>query len=31
MEGALILCRAERSVEPLDTVAGQLKRLAATR
>jgi len=31
MEGALILCRAERSVEPLETVAGQLKRLAATR
>jgi AcrR family transcriptional regulator len=27
MEGALILCRAERSVEPLDAVAGQLARL----
>jgi len=31
MEGALILCRAEGSVEPLETVAGQLRRLAATR
>ncbi len=27
MEGALILCRAEQSVEPLDTVAGELRRL----
>jgi TetR/AcrR family transcriptional repressor of lmrAB and yxaGH operons len=27
MEGALILCRAERSVEPLDAVAGELMRL----
>ena len=29
MEGALILCRAERSVAPLETVAGQLKHLVA--
>jgi TetR/AcrR family transcriptional regulator, lmrAB and yxaGH operons repressor len=29
VEGALILCRAEQSVEPLDTVAKQLRRLAA--
>jgi AcrR family transcriptional regulator len=29
MEGALILCRAERSVEPLEVVAGQLRRLVA--
>ena len=28
MEGALILCRAERSVKPLDTVTAELKRLA---
>jgi AcrR family transcriptional regulator len=27
MEGALILCRAERSVRPLDGVAAELKRL----
>lgn len=27
MEGALILCRAEGGVEPLERVAGQLKRL----
>jgi TetR/AcrR family transcriptional repressor of lmrAB and yxaGH operons len=27
MEGAMILCRAERSVKPLETVAGELKRL----
>jgi TetR/AcrR family transcriptional repressor of lmrAB and yxaGH operons len=29
MEGALILCRAERDVAPLDAVAGQLARLLA--
>ena len=29
MEGALILCRAERSVAPLEIVASQLKRLVA--
>lgn len=29
MEGALILCRAERSVRPLDTVGGELRRLVA--
>jgi TetR/AcrR family transcriptional regulator, lmrAB and yxaGH operons repressor len=29
MEGALILCRAEGSVEPLDAVAGELLRLVA--
>ena len=29
MEGALILCRAERSVKPLDTVTAELKRLVA--
>jgi TetR/AcrR family transcriptional regulator, lmrAB and yxaGH operons repressor len=27
MEGALILCRAERSVAPLESVARELKRL----
>jgi hypothetical protein len=27
MEGALILCRAERGVGPLDAVAGELARL----
>jgi AcrR family transcriptional regulator len=27
-EGAVVLCRAERSLEPLDTVAEQLQRLA---
>jgi TetR/AcrR family transcriptional repressor of lmrAB and yxaGH operons len=30
MEGAIILCRAERSVEPLETVATELKRLVAS-
>ena len=30
MEGALILCRAERSVRPLDTVAAQLPLLLAS-
>lgn len=30
MEGALILCRAERSVRPLDTVAGELERLVSS-
>ena len=30
MEGALILCRAEGSVEPLDAVAGELLRLLPT-
>ena len=29
MEGAMILCRAERSVEPLEVVAAELKRLVA--
>ena len=29
MEGAIILCRAERSVQPLETVATELKRLVA--
>ena len=29
MEGALILCRADRSVKPLDTVTAELKRLVA--
>jgi len=27
MEGALILCRAERDIGPLETVATELKRL----
>lgn len=31
MEGALVLCRAERSVAPLETVAGELKRLVRAR
>ncbi len=31
MEGALILCRAERSVAPLEAVAAELKRLVANR
>lgn len=31
LEGALILCRAERSVAPLETVAAELKRLVAAR
>jgi TetR/AcrR family transcriptional regulator, lmrAB and yxaGH operons repressor len=30
-EGAVVLCRAERSFEPLDVVAGQLQLLAANR
>jgi hypothetical protein len=30
MEGALILCRAEGNVKPLDTVAEELLRLLAT-
>ena len=29
MEGAVILCRAERSVRPLEAVAGELRRLVA--
>lgn len=31
MEGSLILCRAERSVRPLETVAAELKRLVRAR
>jgi hypothetical protein len=31
MEGALILCRAEGNVKPLDTVAEELLRLLALR
>jgi AcrR family transcriptional regulator len=29
MEGALVMCRVERSVEPLETAAGELMRLLA--
>ena len=29
LEGALVLCRARRSAEPLQAVAGQLRRLLA--
>jgi hypothetical protein len=29
MEGALVMCRVERSVEPLETAAAELLRLLA--